>query len=152
MTVALIDGRDEAPEPGSFDADEDAPRADIGYQETERPPPPTYSRPVVPVPTARGVCRDCQEGFEPPGVALFARLGSVERTLCATCSGKDNLHHVDMVRETIRALKAAAACGNAGDERECMARLKALVGEHQAAETVKGIRERLNEPSGRGRR
>lgn len=147
--AALVDDED-MPEPGSFDEDEDGPRAELGYQRTEvyRPPPPeVYRQPVVPVATVRGVCRDCQDGFEGGGVALFASPSSIERTLCATCSGRRNRSIVEQVREVIRDLKAAAAVGNAGAERAHAKALALLVGEHQAGETVKAIRDRLSEPA-----
>lgn len=146
--AALVDDEyEDPPEPGSFDEDEDGPRAELGYQQTRPPPPEVYRKPVVPVATTRGVCRDCQDGFEGGGVALFASPSSIERTLCATCSGKRNRSIVEQVREVIRDLKAAAAVGNAGAERDHAKALALLVGEHQAGETVKAIRDRLSEPA-----
>lgn len=147
---AAVAYNDQEPEPGSFDDEPEAPRrSDLDGRPDRPPPAAVYARPVVPATTlARGTCRNCHA----EGVALFARSTSVERVVCATCSGKENRAHVERVRETIRGLRAAAACGNSGEEYDWMARLTELVGSHQANETAKAIRDRLSESPGKGGR
>lgn len=143
-------------EPGS-DEDEDVPvHADLGYEPPPAVAPPPAGPPkVLALPAsaaARGVCRDCQAGFDVPGgVMLHQPAGRIEHTICGDCQGKRNRDTVEQTREAIRDLKAAAACGNAHAERDALKRLEALVGKHQAGETIQAIRQRLEAGGGTGK-
>lgn len=129
-------------EPGA-DSDED-PRAEVGYRE----PPPVAPKPVAAFVLCRGACADCRA----EDVALHPRCGARVRNVCGECSGKDNRRHVEDVRSTVRALKEAATMGDSGDEHRLMKQLAALVGDHQAGETIKAIRDRISEGAKGGRR
>lgn len=97
----------------------------------------------------RGDCHDCNR----KDVALTPRGGSGDqaRVVCAVCQGVANRDHVERVRDTIRALKAAAATGDFNEERKLEAQLAYLVGTHQARETAHAIRAKLNDSPTRGK-
>lgn len=131
------------------------PRAEIGYQSPPRPAPPESPKPADPdrLLFCDGGGSDCQ-GYK-LGALMFQRPGGGgPHCWCAGCVGQWNVRAVDRVRECIRGLKSAAAVGNGHDERERYQELVGLVGKHQADETAKAIRDKLDEKptGGRGRR
>lgn len=147
--MAALDDEDPADElderePG-HDSDEDDLRAAIGYN-AERPAPAIKAPAAVRL--VRGDCADCPA----VDVALHPRCGALVRNVCADCAGKSNRRHVEDTRHTIRDLKAAAASGDSHEERAAMKRLAALVGDHQAGETIAAIRAALEAPAKGGRR
>lgn len=133
------------------DPSDEGPRVEAGY----RPAPPI----VVLVAPSRGVvgdCRDCGKQYDADGkhrpVALFARSGGRERIVCNACSGKSHRATVERTRDVIRALTAAAACGNSGEEHDLLKQLEDLCGPHQAGETMRGIRDKIDQPAAKGAR
>ena len=147
------------------DEDLDA-RADIGYagsREAEpdldeladvAPTSPASARtgpttaPAMPnLPGAVGNCRRCPA----EKVLLFSTLSSPTPIICGRCQGNDNRGLTENIRDTIRSLKAAAACGNHSEERTLMAQLGGFVGKHQAEQTVAAIRQSLESGKGGGR-
>lgn len=143
--------------PAGYEDDDESidPREDLGYRgsreaepddldDREAPAAPE-ERPLPPIavfksPPAmsgvRGSCRFCPA----KDVMLFQTPGRMERTACAACQGRMFRDHTERTRECVRALKAAAARGDAGEERVLIAQLRGIVGTHQADETVNAIR------------
>lgn len=89
--------------------------------------------------------KDCR-GYR-AGALLFQRPRSagLARDTCAACVGRINRAHVERTREAVRALKTAVATGRSNDERDAMATLVAMVGAHQADQTIGAIRQSLTE-------
>jgi hypothetical protein len=147
-----VSARDFDDEDDSLAANPEEPRADLGYQpapvrpvRTEKPREPDLER--------------CSEGKDCPGHKVMPplfqrpRAATPERKTCMTCVGRLNREHVERIRDAIRDLKAAAATGQSGAEYDAMERLRKLVGDHQAAETIKAIRDTLaQKPAAGGRR
>lgn len=124
---------------------EDDPREDAGYRAAIKAP--AKPAPVVEddgtKKCASGHCKGYKPGtiLHPPPIN---RPGEREPRWCGACVGNWNRNRVEETRDTIRALKGAAATGNSDEERRCMNQLESLVGPHQAGETISAIRASLD--------